>query len=73
MSRIGHREPTENEKEHAYVMHNKREKGETIQGDLGESLDEKGSHGEVKRRRQEWHETHKEGQGGGALPPESEE
>lgn len=52
MSPHGPREPTENEKEHAYVMHNKREKGEKLQGDAGAFLDDMGEHGEVKQRRE---------------------
>lgn len=51
-------EPTENEKEHAYVMHNKREYGDKVQGDLAGFLDDAGEHGEVKRRRERWHEAH---------------
>lgn len=51
------RESTENEKEHAYVMHNKREYGDKIQGDAAEFLDEKGGHGEVKQRREAWGRT----------------
>ena len=51
------RESTESEKEHAYIMHNKREYGDKIQGDAAEFLDDKGGHGEVKRRRQAWDRT----------------
>lgn len=73
MSRKGHREPTQSEKEHAYVMHNKREKGEKIAGDLAEDLEYAGEHGDVKKRRQEWNAEHLRGRGGTRAPKATDE
>lgn len=52
-------EMTENEKEHEYVLFQKRSRGDHVVGDLAEDLDEKGAVGEVEARRRQWHEEHR--------------
>lgn len=48
--------PTESEKEHEYVMAQKRGFGDTVVGEGGEFLDEEGAVGEVRRRREGYRE-----------------
>lgn len=45
---------TENERDHAYVMAQKRSHGDEIVGDEARNLDEKGPAGQVAREREEW-------------------
>lgn len=46
--------PTENEKEHEYVLHQKVSHGDQVVGDRAEFLEDKGAVGEVKARREAW-------------------
>ena len=47
-------EPTESEREREYRLAQKRGYGETVVGERGASLEDKGSVAEVEREREEW-------------------
>ena len=51
-------EMSEAEKEHEYVMAQKRGYGEVVSGEGGEFLDEQGAVGEVAQRREAWSQEH---------------
>lgn len=51
-------EATEAEKDYDYRKFEKRQAGETVVGEGGEDLDEKGNVGEVRERRREWNRAH---------------
>ena len=60
-------EMSEAEKEHEYVLAQKRGYGEVVSGEGGESLDEQGAVAEVTQRREAWAKEHgKQGHGVGA-------
>jgi hypothetical protein len=57
-------EVTESEKEHEYVMAQKRGYGERVAGEGGEFLDEMGPVAEVAQRREAWHRERDKGRPG---------
>lgn len=57
---------TEDEKEHEYVLHQKRSKGDMVVGDEAKGMNDMGAVGEVAERRREWQRENegKKGAGG---------
>lgn len=51
--RRGSRDMTEKEKEHEYVLHQKRSYGETIVGEGSEEMEKLGAAGETRERREQ--------------------